>query len=1009
MKKFYYAYIREDGVNLRNYYLIFLIFLILLIFPTCNIVRAADLSIREWSLNLTSDGLAGWNLNADAWKVSKNLLLGDFITGKAIAYRDESYRDVEIECSIKIVAGRAGILFDIQNILNYYELALEKDKMYLILQKTSDKRYLSSVNIPRLESYKIKIIQRGSRIKILLNEMVMIDIEDQTFTDGKVGLMVYKGKAYFSDLSIKGAPPLVLKNNEMEVLLDGKSGNIKSLLGFLNDDGVQFCDSTIIDKDNPWWWGTVLLDYGKGLISSNNMKSVTTTKDSSIVTRYGDESIELVVERDLRDKFLEETYTLSSRNDLTVNTLGVVFRPTITMHVGEHLSYFFVENTPTTYHWFTGKDLAYLLITHNNGRAPHLAIVLTKGEINGYTPLYNLGVRHNPLSSSPVLFVTGYGIDNRNHEYKQSQIHLDPDKPLSFTLRYFLFEDQEDLEKKLIEICKQPVFHYPRYIPAGKKLSIEVRLPQGLEINNVNFKGTILPFVKIGADLYRIETLVEDTGLHRINFRLSNNKETFILFECIHNLRDLIDKRAETIIKFQFNEDVNSPGFCGIFPIDLQTKKSMLSPDVGNCQQAGTGEITASALIVLYKNIVNPNIEEIKKIELYTNKWLREKCQDENYACYLNPLNKIIGGDGMGFRIWNANWLSTIYYYLSLIEDRYLTLQTRDTYLLWAYDTLKWFFSNKPTYISPEPHMIRKIINELYARDYNNEARELEQMMKVTIENIISQAQEISKKDREWVMDQNAFIPNSTFLFIEGYKEADVFFEPAVIDLGYSYDPRVQSAFRIWDDAASGYYYKLIPYPTMPHFWTSIVGYPLLLAYEKYHKEEFLEAAYNSIMSLYESYNYDYQFNLWGKMELGEAHAAFLPGLGMNTQERACSDQDGGFSTYLETFATKCYITKTGRAVNCDRENNRIVSWAAYPREYILEDTGYKIYTTNMSAIINFIETKEESILIELENLRKDEVNTELRVTSMDGRVIRSKTLTLKPMKRQILNIKLRK
>lgn len=224
----------------------------------------------------------------------------------------------------------------------------------------------------------------------------------------------------------------------------------------------------------------------------------------------------------------------------------------------------------------------------------------------------------------------------------------------------------------------------------------------------------------------------------------------------------------------------------------------------------------------------------------------------------------------MGFRIWNANWLSTIYYYLSLIEDRYLTLQTRDTYLLWAYDTLKWFFSNKPTYISPEPHMIRKIINELYARDYNNEARELEQMMKVTIENIISQAQEISKKDREWVMDQNAFIPNSTFLFIEGYKEADVFFEPAVIDLGYSYDPRVQSAFRIWDDAASGYYYKLIPYPTMPHFWTSIVGYPLLLAYEKYHKEEFLEAAYNSIMSLYESYNYDYQFNLWGKMELGK-------------------------------------------------------------------------------------------------------------------------------------------
>jgi len=967
-------------------------------------------SFTGLSKELNPDNIWGdknnWTIINGEWKYDDGGLYGEVKSGKAIIYLDTQLRNINIECIINPISGRAGMIFYMQNILSYYELAIEKQEVFLILRTTNDTRYLASSKLPKGIQYVFKIIQEEDTITVLLNNSPLFKVNDNTFTSGFFGLSVQNGKASFSNINVKGDIPIALQNKSFKVSIDEKYGVIKSLLGSLDDGSVQFCNNTPLASSNPWGWGTVILDYGEGLVTSKEMRCRVYSNKGEVVTDYTGDKVRVEIKRRLSASFVDEIYTISSSNKLTLNTLGVVFRPDITMHVGEQSSYFLVENTPTVYHWFTGKNLAYLLITHNNGRPPHLAIVLMDGEINGYTPLYNLGIRHIPLAVSPVLFVTGKGIDSRKTEYIQPEIYIEPNKPLSFTLRYFLFKDWKDMEDKFLNLCKQPVFRYPRYIPVGRYIDIEAKVPPGIEITSVKMDGKELSYMKVADNKYLVKALVKSGGLQRIDFSFTDGREAFILFEGMRDIRNLLNKRAEFILNYQIDGSPDSPGFLGIFPIDLMNKRSMASSQVGNCQQAGTGEVTASALIPIYKNLVNPEEDEIKKIELYANKWLREKCQNKDYACYLNPLNKATGGDGMGFRIWNANWITTIYYYLSLFEDRYLKLQTRDTYLLWAYNTLKWFFSNKPTYISPEPHMIRKVINELYNRGYKKEAKDLEEAMEPTIKIILSQAKELGQKGKEWVMDANAFVPMATFLFIEGYnREAYTFLEPTITDLGYSYDPRVQSAFRIWDDAASGYYYKLIPYPTMPHFWTSIVGYPLLLAYERYDREEFLESAYNSIMSLYESYNFDYPFNLWGKMESGEAHSAFLPGLGMNTQERACSDQDGSFSTYLETFGTKCYITKTGKTINCDREDNRIVSWAAYPREYILEDTGYIISTTDISTIINYVELRDDFIILEIENLRRDNRETELKIISTDKKLLKSMSIKMKALEKQSIKI----
>ena len=99
-------------------------------------------------------------------------------------------------------------------------------------------------------------------------------------------------------------------------------------------------------------------------------------------------------------------------------------------------------------------------------------------------------------------------------------------------------------------MCNQPVFHYPRYIPVGRIISIEAKTPSGVNLDSAKIDDTDLPILKTGENEYIIKTTVRKSGLQKINFKFSNNKETYILFEGMHNIRELMEKRAEFILKY---------------------------------------------------------------------------------------------------------------------------------------------------------------------------------------------------------------------------------------------------------------------------------------------------------------------------------------------------------------------------------------------------------------------------------------------------------------------------
>jgi len=591
--------------------------------------------------------------------------------------------------------------------------------------------------------------------------------------------------------------------------------------------------------------------------------------------------------------------------------------------------------------------------------------------------------------------------------------------------RYFLFYDWSDFERKMIELCNQPVFNYPHFVPRGIPFEVSITLPKNLSRIKANMKGKELKVKRVDENKCSCVIKAEEDGLQKISFEY-DNKKTFILFESMDNLRDLIQARTEYILSRQIILDPKDPKYGGIFIVDNLTEEKIFSSSKVTCQLAGTGEILNSATLVLFKNLAEPNLNEIKKVEITACEWLRKKCMDENFACYLNPLNKMEFKDSdwvyskdkidqyvnpnnpkeIGWRRWNAVFTVPIFYLLSLFDNSLLERENRDAYLLWALTLMRWFFSTEPNFGAGLIEFVPEIIRELKKRGFLMESKALEKEWDIFVSRLKEKINKIRDRDKELILDDASLIPCAIPLLLENYlNSAFPLIRMAESFLGYSYDPRIQSAFRTWDDAASGGYYDLGPYPTMPQLWTSIDAYVLVLAYDLTKDEKYIDLAYNTLMTFYEYYNYRYRWNKWGQMKKGQAHACFLPSLDMMTQERYCVDQDMAFIPYMESFGRRCYVTKSGKCINCHREGNKIISWAIYPCEYILDDEGISIKTDKLSAVINFIEKKEGAILVEVENLSN--VSLDASIIFSSPKIVKAQNVCLKPRERREILIKL--
>jgi hypothetical protein len=831
---------------------------------------------------------------------------------------------------------------------------------------------------------------------------------------------------------------LTLKNKWLEVGVDEADGCIHTLRLAAPSDpaSTEYVEPTSLsDGTAACLWGQWEVRDSFTAYKPSEGTVRVTGSPTAITSTWELAGFTLTIVRELQAAYLSETVSLTAKRTMAVIDLSVAFRPAVTdfldatnVSVGEHASYVLTDERRTAYHWFTGGDYAHLMFTQVTGRGPHLGVVLAEGRIHALTTPYlhggpSLTNDHQAFTTHqmyPRLHVTCFATHKQSDEYPQPILDMRRGDTETFTLRYFPFESIDEFSRNVRDLCQQPTFDYPRFWPAGREMTIVVDSPGEGIVPSATHEGAALPVKHLTATTYRFALRPERSGLHRIDIAYGD-RTTFILMEAVHDVGELLRQRVDYILSAQQCLDPADARYAGIFMTDMQTGEWLTSDHLYTVQTGGSGEMVATGQLVAYQNLIDPDPAQIARAETYANRWIRERCQDEDFSTPLNPLNRMRFKDrgwkyesGLerifhnpefhpekAWRVHNANWIAPFYYLMSEIPDRWLTVQTSATYLDWAYRTMRWQLATELRMSADQSYFVPQVIEKLTATGRADAAADLGSLWHGFVDRVVDSARRLG--NRSFTFDDSMFYCSAIPLLIESkVDEAKVFLESYPYNIGVSYDPRVQTAFRYWDDYLTSLPYLMMPYLTRPHFWSITDCYPLLQLYEATHDERALDSAYQGIMAFYEHYNFGYRWNRWGEMTIGQGHPCFLPSHDLHTQERVCADQDPAFVTYLETFGRRCYITPTGRAVNASTTGTRVESWAPFPTDYHLDDRGLAVSSSPRSVTLPWVETGTGLVRVLVRNLGGDAVEA---VVTIRGAADQRVTVALAAQADQVVEL----
>jgi hypothetical protein len=829
---------------------------------------------------------------------------------------------------------------------------------------------------------------------------------------------------------------LTLKNGWLELGVSEEDGCIHGLRLSSTSGVHDYVEPTSLgDEFGQCRWGHWELRDSFTTHKPSDAPVSVVCQPDGITSEWQTTGYVLTIRRRLEEGRLTETVTLRAKQAMAILDFSLAFRPAVTdfldasnVSVGEHTSFIPADDPRSSYHWFTGGDYAHLMFTQVTGRGPHLGIVLTDGRIHALTTPYLHGgptlVNDYQAFSThhmyPRLHVTSFATHKQQDEYPQPILDMRAGDVETFSLAYFPFEELEGFSQGVRSLGRQPTFDYPRFWPVGQSLDVVVDLPQADLDLSAEFKGMTVPIRRGTETKVQFTVRPERSGLHRIEITYGS-KKTFILFEAVHDVGELLERRVEYILASQQCVDAGDRRYGGIFMTDMPTGKLITRDDLYTVQVAGTGEMVATGQLVVYRNLIDPDPVQIRQAEIYANQWLRLRCQDEDFATPLNPLNRMKYKDRgwryesgrarlfnnpdfpeeKAWRVHNANWIAPFYFLLSEIPDTSLTMGSGATYLEWAFRTMKWQFETEPRMSADQSYFVPRVVAKLRLSGRDAAAQELDDLWQAFVGRIVNSARSLAKGNFNF--DDSMFYCSAIPLLLESkVDEATMFLESQPYNIGISYDPRVQTAFRYWDDYLTDLPHLMMPYLTRPHFWSITNSYPLLQLYEATHDESILDRAYQGIMAFYEHYNFGYRWNTWGEMRLGQGHPCFLPSHDLHTQEGVCADQDPAFVTYLETFGSRCYVTPSGRAVNGSFQQDRLESWAPFSREFHLDDRDLLLTCAPYSLAMPWIELGEKSIRVLVRNLSSNPLNGQISITGSASQLM---SVTLAPYAEQYVDL----
>ena len=158
-----------------------------------------------------------WEKISGDWVVLNDTLKGSTSSGDGLIFlKDKVFKDFILECKISVESREGSIAFRILDKNNMYILVfnpkVNKDaqgSLLLIRRIKGKETYFAGLEqyVPLRTWIKIKLVVEGKKINVYSNDNFVLSVEDENFSEGKVGMRVFGDilspcTAYYKDFSI---------------------------------------------------------------------------------------------------------------------------------------------------------------------------------------------------------------------------------------------------------------------------------------------------------------------------------------------------------------------------------------------------------------------------------------------------------------------------------------------------------------------------------------------------------------------------------------------------------------------------------------------------------------------------------------------------------------------------------------------------------------------------------------------------------------------------------------
>ena len=176
---------------------------------------------KVFNCDFNNESLEGWVNYTGSFYIDKGELICTFPEGGSdfkLVQTGTKFSDFSYETKVQLLSGKnnGGVIFRVKNASmgtdNYcgYYVGISAEGYAVLGKSNGNWTEIKKVMMPINKDvwYKMKIVAKGSNIKLFINDIILpvIDVENTSFSEGSIGVRAFEAQIKYDDIVVKSIP-----------------------------------------------------------------------------------------------------------------------------------------------------------------------------------------------------------------------------------------------------------------------------------------------------------------------------------------------------------------------------------------------------------------------------------------------------------------------------------------------------------------------------------------------------------------------------------------------------------------------------------------------------------------------------------------------------------------------------------------------------------------------------------------------------------------------------------